>query len=63
MATRNKLVAAKSQHLPDERWFVTGEPSKGIFTLKVCVSAIVVEGERMMEVAALVERAERASRF
>lgn len=63
MATRKTLVEAKSQHRPEERWFVIGAPSKGILTLKVCVSASTADGFMRTDVAAFVERAEIARRF
>jgi hypothetical protein len=63
MATRNTFVDAKIQHRPDERWFVTGEPSKGILTLKVCVSLRTAEGLSRIVRGLLVESAENASRF
>jgi hypothetical protein len=56
-------VEAKSQHRPEERWFVIGVPSKGMRTLKVWVSWIVVGLEVRMEVGWLVARAEMASLF
>lgn len=63
MATRKTLVAANSQHRPEDRWLVIGAPSKGILMLKFWVSEIVVERWVRIEVAALDERAERARRF
>lgn len=54
---------AKIQHLPELRWFVTGDPSKGILILKVCVSFRMVEGFWRMVAGLLVDRAEKARRF
>jgi hypothetical protein len=56
-------VEAKSQHLPEDLWFVMGAPSKGILMLKVCVSARVATFCEMIESRELDKRAERASRF
>jgi hypothetical protein len=63
IATRKTLVDAKSQHLPDERWFVTGDPSNGIRVLKFCVSDIT--DARFVRTAGreLEERADMARRF
>lgn len=63
MATRKTFVDANSQHRPEERWLVTGAPSKGILTLKVCASSILAERELRIDVAAFDVRAERARRF
>lgn len=63
MATRKTFVDANSQHRPDERWLVTGAPSKGILTLKVCASSILAERELRIDVAAFDVSAERARRF
>jgi hypothetical protein len=60
---RKTFVEAKSQHLPDDAWFVTGEPSKGIFMLKFWVSAIVADREERMEFTGFELRAARARRF
>jgi hypothetical protein len=63
IAMRNTLVEAKSQQRPEEAWFVTGEPSKGIWMLKVCVSAIAAARADRTALAGLELRAARASRF
>jgi hypothetical protein len=54
-------VDAKSQQRPEDRWFVMGAPSKGIFTLKICWSLICVERERRTVLGSAEERAESAS--
>jgi hypothetical protein len=63
IATRKTLVAAKSQHRPEEAWLVMGDPSRGILMLKVCVSAMAVEREERTEFAAFEVSAASASRF
>lgn len=61
MATRKTLVEAKSQHRPEDRWFVMGPPSSGIWTLNTCWSAILV-ARCVRTVFGLAElRADRAS--
>jgi hypothetical protein len=62
-ATRKTLVEAKSQHLPEERWFVIGAPSKGMRTLKVWVSAIVMGWDVRIAVGGFTASAEIARRF
>ena len=61
--TRNTFVEAKIQHLPLERWFVTGLPSNGILRLKICVSLSIAEGFSSTFAGFCVDRAERARRF
>jgi hypothetical protein len=56
-------MLAKIQHLPLERWFVTGLPSVGIFRLKVWVSFSTADGFSSTLAGFCVERAERARRF
>ena len=63
MAMRNTFVEANSQHLPEDAWFVMGEPSKGILMLNFCVSAMVAEREERTALAELELKAARASRF
>jgi hypothetical protein len=63
MAIRNTLVEAKSQHLPEEAWFVIGKPSVGILMLNFWVSAIVADREESTALAGLELRAARARRF
>jgi hypothetical protein len=63
MATRKTLVDAKSQHLPDEAWFVTGEPSRGILMLNFWVSAMTADRDESTALAELELRAARARRF
>jgi hypothetical protein len=55
------LVDAKSQHRPLDRWFVMGPPSKGIWTLKTCWSAISAVREVSTSRGLAVLRAEMAS--
>jgi len=54
-------VAAKSQHRPEERWLVIGAPSKGILTLNICWSLIVVDREVSTVLGSAELRAESAS--
>ena len=63
MAIRKTLVEAKSQHLPEEAWFVIGEPSRGILMLKFCVSAMVAARDESTALAGLELRAAKARRF
>lgn len=56
-------MVAKSQHLPDDRWFVTGEPSNSTLVLKTCEPARREAGFWRIETAALEVRATRASLF
>ena len=63
IGTRKTLVAANSQHRPEEAWLVMGDPSRGILMLKFCVSAMVIEREERTALAGLELRATRASRF
>lgn len=60
---RNTFVDAKSQQRPEDRWFVTGLPSRGIVTLKVCVSETRAARDEMMDVAGFAVKAETARRF
>lgn len=60
---RKTFVDAKSQHRPEEAWFVMGEPSRGILMLNLWVSAMVAEREERMALAGLELRAARARRF
>jgi hypothetical protein len=63
MAMRKTLVEAKSQHLPEDAWFVIGEPSVGILMLKFWVSEMIAEREESTAFAELELRAARARRF
>lgn len=63
MATRKTLVEAKSQQRPDERWLVTGAPSKGIERLKIWVSLTAALVFMRTAFALLDCRAFRASLF
>jgi hypothetical protein len=54
-------VAAKSQHRPEERWLVIGAPSKGILTLKICWSLIIVDREVNTVLGSADDKAESAS--
>ena len=56
-------MAAKSQHRPEERWLVMGEPSREILMLKDWVSAIVAERWVRTVFGSVPARAERARRF
>lgn len=60
---RKTLVEAKSQHRPDEAWFVIGEPSVGILTLNWCVSDMMAARDERIAVAGFELRASRARRF
>jgi hypothetical protein len=57
------LVAAKSQHLPEDAWFVIGEPSSGILMLNFWVSEMAADREERMALAEFELRAARARRF
>jgi hypothetical protein len=61
--TLKTLVLAKSQHRPDRRWFVTGEPSKGMRVLKVWVSLKISLWFVRIEGSEFWESAEMASLF
>ena len=63
MAMRKTLVDANSQHRPEEAWLVTGEPSKGILMLNLCVSSMVAAREERTALAEFELRAARARRF
>jgi hypothetical protein len=56
-------VDAKIQHLPEDRWFVTGEPSVGIMVLKFWVSLMTAGRVVRTDPRELEDRAERARRF
>jgi hypothetical protein len=56
-------VAAKSQHRPEERWLVIGAPSKGILTLKICWSLIIVDREVNTVLGSADDKAESASLY
>jgi hypothetical protein len=63
MAMRKTLVEAKSQHLPEDAWFVIGEPSVGILMLKFWASEMTADREDSTALAGLELRAARARRF
>lgn len=63
MATRKTLVEANNQHLPDDRWFVIGAPSKGIFMLKIWLSATAALLLVRMAETGFCDSAEMARRF
>jgi hypothetical protein len=63
MATRKTLVAANSQHRPDDRWLVIGPPSKGILMLKTWLSVTAALLLVRMAETGFCERAEMARRF
>ena len=63
MGTRSTLVAANSQHLPEDRWFVMGLPSMLIFTLKLCVSDILDGRCVRIVFTSFEDNADRARRF
>jgi len=63
IATRNTLVEANNQHLPELLWFVTGEPSKGIRVLKVWMSDITDALLVRTDGSELDDNAEIARRF
>ena len=63
MAMRKTLVAAKSQHRPEDCWFVMGAPSSSILMLKFCVFAMVAERWVRTALGSFDDKAERASRF
>jgi hypothetical protein len=63
IATRKTFVDANSQHLPDDAWFVIGEPSSGILMLNFWVSEMVADREERTALAELELRAASARRF
>jgi hypothetical protein len=62
-ATRKTFVEANSQHLPEEAWFVIGDPSSGILMLNFWVSEMVAEREDRTLLAGFELRAASARRF
>jgi hypothetical protein len=63
MATRKTFVDANSQHLPDDAWFVIGEPSSAILILNFWVSDMAADRDERTAFAALELSAARARRF
>jgi hypothetical protein len=63
IATRKTLVAANSQHRPEEAWLVTGAPSSAILMLNFWVSEMVADREDKTALAGFELRAARARRF
>lgn len=54
-------MLAKSQHRPEDRWFVMGAPSNGMRMLNTCWSAILADREVRTSRGFAELRAERAN--